>query len=276
MIEGRGSRDESVHLRFGIEYHQAMQEFDLLIAEGVEREDAIREVIHNLLKRNHGWEVDHDSRAGKYKNRNTLIRLVIDYFDFFNPDPAKTYILQSGKPAVELSFRFSLDFGVAGVPYMLSGHLDRVVEFSDELFVMDRKTTQTTLGSYYFDRYDPDNQMTIYTLAGKTILKSPIKGVIIDAAQIMLEQENRFIRGITYRNDQRLDEWLHDLQVHLRLSEMYAEIDYWPQNDTACDKFGGCRFREVCSKAPSVREQFLKGKFDKLEPEERWNPLKPR
>ncbi len=278
MIKGWSVTDQSVHLRFGIEYHQALQEFDSLITEGADREDAIKQVLTNLLERTWEWRPDEETRAGKYKNRRTLFRLVLDYLDFYNPDPATTYILQNGKPATELSFRFELDFNAPGSqqPYMLSGHLDRVVEYQDELFVMDRKTSQTTLSGHYFDRYDPDNQMSLYTLAGKTVLQSPIKGVIIDGAQVLLEDTNRFVRGITYRSQDRVDEWLFDLQHHFKIAEFYAKANYWPQNDTACDKYGGCRFRDICSKSPKVRENFLKANFVKQAPEERWNPLKPR
>ena len=67
-----------------------------------------------------------------------------------------------------------------------------------------------------------------------------------------------------------------DLRVLLTNNEAYAEAGYWPMNDTACDKFGGCRFREVCSKSPDVREMFLKTDFIKLEEAGRWNPLKSR
>jgi hypothetical protein len=140
---------------------------------------------------------------------------------------------------------------------------------------MDRKTTTTTPGSYYFDQFEPNNQMSLYTLASQVILDSPIKGVIIDAAQILVDTA-RFVRGFTYRTSDQLDEWLKDVEYWLNLAESYAEANYWPQNDTACDKFGGCRFRQICSKSPQVREQFLNANFTKLEPEERWNPLKPR
>ena len=158
---------------------------------------------------------------------------------------------------------------------MLSGHLDRVVVFNDEHFVMDRKTTTKTLTDYYFAQFEPDNQMTLYSLAAKVILEAPIKGVIIDAAQVMAES-SRFVRNFTYRTDTQLDEWIKDLETWLSFAEYYAEQNYWPQNDTACDKYGGCRFRSVCSKAPQVRDQFLSAKFVQLPKEERWNPLKPR
>ncbi len=294
MIEGWGSTDESIHLRFGSEYHKALEDFDRLRANGVARTDALRQVIHELLIRIADWNLDQETRAGKYKNPRSLIRTIIDYLDHYVDDGAKTFVMANGKPAVELSFRFELEWGPSqlkqevnnegevelvdnGVrqPYLLCGHLDRVVEFADELFVMDHKTSTSTLSSHYFDGYAPSNQMTLYALAGAVVLGSPIRGVIIDAVQILIAC-SRCVRGITYRTPDQLEEWQDDLRRWLALAETYATEGYWPQNDTACDKFGGCRFREVCSKSPQVREQFLKSRFTKLKEEEKWNPLKPR
>ena len=290
MIDGWAPRGESIHLRFGLEYHAALEHFDHLISQDTPRETAIHQVIRTMLERTADWSPDRDSRAGKYKNRETLTSLVIDYLDHFGDDPAKTYIKSDGVPAVELSFRFEADFGPrAGgfdqaqldggaepQPYLLCGHLDRVVEFNSQLLVMDRKTTTTTLGAYYFAQYEPNNQMTLYTLAGKVILGAPIRGVIIDAAQILLEKPHAFARGFTYRTEDQLEEWLDSLQATLSVAEAYATANYWPMNDTSCDKFGGCRFRGICSKSPAVRDRFLATDFDKLEPDARWNPLKAR
>ena len=301
MIEGWGTRDESIHLRFGIEYHTALQDYAISRAKGVKHEDAIHDTIRALHSRVYEWDPDRTSRAGKYKNRESIIGLVIDYLDHFIDDPAETFILDNGEPAVEVSFRFELDWGpnayipnpemeiVPGAifeegnftkpnnqPYLLCGHLDRVVNFNDALYVMDRKTSMTTLSGYYFDQWSPSNQMTLYTLAGNVVLKSPIKGVIIDAAQVLLEKPNAYARGFTYRTPDQLDEWREDLRFWLGQAEAFATAGHWPMNDTACGNYGGCKFREVCSKSPQVREQYLKSSFDKLEPDERWNPLKQR
>jgi hypothetical protein len=293
MIDGWGSRDESIHLRFGIEYHSALQDYAIARAKGIDHEQSIRDTVRYLHERVWNWGVDRNSRAGKYKNRETIVGLVVDYLDHFSDDPAETFILADGTPAVELSFRFELDWGpdweppyesdtpevgmeYTKQPYLLSGHLDRVVNFNDDLYVMDRKTSLSTLSGYYFNQWSPSNQMTLYTLAGKIMLNSPIKGVIIDAAQVLLEKPNAFQRGFTYRTNDQLDEWRVDLRFWLHNAEAYATTGYWPQNDTSCDKFGGCKFREVCSRSPQVREQYLKSSFDKLEPDERWNPLKAR
>lgn len=279
MIDGWASPVESIHLRFGIEYHSALQDYDLHRAQGHDHETSLRLVVRNLLISSADWNPNRDTKAGKYKNRDTLVALVVGYLDHFVDDPAQTYIMENGRPAVELSFRFELDFHPivdVGQPYLLSGHLDRVVEFNGALFVMDHKTTTTTPGQYYFHQYEPNNQMTLYTIGGQVVLNSPIKGVIISAAQILLTEPNRYIRGFTFRTQDQLEEWMTDLRVLLTNNEAYAEAGYWPMNDTACDKFGGCRFREVCSKSPDVREMFLKTDFIKLEEGDRWNPLKSR
>jgi len=288
-----GNPDESVHLRFGQEYHTALQDYDLSRAAGIHHDDAVFDVVKALLERTADYAPDPDTKAGKYKSRQMLLRCVIWYLDEHRDDPAKTYIKADGKPAVELSFRFELDWGPSASeieppheghrqPYLLCGHLDSVKDLSGSLFVMDHKTSMTTLGSYYFDQWSPSNQMTLYSIASKVILDAPVKGVIINAAQLMLDFDKsgeygaHFVRGITYRTPDQLNEWLADLRFWLGQAEAYAEADYWPQNDTSCDKFGGCRFRSICSKSPQVREQFLKSDYVRLDEASRWNPLKPR
>lgn len=301
MIEGWASQDESIHLRFGIEFHTAMQSFDIHRAEGRSHDDALCHVVHETLIRIKDWDPDVTTKAGNYKNPRTLLSLIIDRCDHFRNDGAETHLLKDGRPAVELSFRFELDWGpkagrrwkevptafVDGTydniiepdgsqPYLLCGHLDRVVSFSDALYVRDYKTTTSTPGQYYFAQFSPSNQMTLYTVASQIVMEAPIKGVMIEACQIKLEEPNAFQVGFAHRTQDQLNEWLGDLRYWLAQAEAFATANYWPQNDTACDKFGGCKFREVCAKSPSVREAWLKGKFTKLAPEDRWNPLKAR
>ena len=111
MIDGWQSRDESIHLRFGIEYHTALQEYAISKAKGIKHEDAIHDTIRSLHNRIWDWQVDRTTRAGKYKNRESIVSLVIDYLDHFADDPAETFILADGTPAVELSFKLEMDWG---------------------------------------------------------------------------------------------------------------------------------------------------------------------
>jgi len=97
------------------------------------------------------------------------------------------------------------------------------------------------------------------------------KGVIIDAVQIAVGF-SRYERGFTYRTPEQLKEWQQDTLLHIRAAERYAEAEYWPMNDKACNNYGGCVFRGICSKDPSVRPAFLESNFVSRP----WNPLQPR
>jgi hypothetical protein len=279
-IEGWTPKTDSIHLKFGQWYHEALDTYDKQRATGASFKIAARSTIRQLLGNIRKWDVDRTGKPGDYKNKYTLLQLVVDYLDNFRDDPAATYILENGQPAVELSFRFELEYGPRRYPssqnYMLCGHLDRIVEYSGTLFCLDHKTTTTTPSNYFFERYSPDNQMSLYTIATRVVYKAEVRGVIIEAAQIKLNEPNRFERGTSLRTKDQTQEWLTELRLWLDAAESYALANYWPMNDTSCDKYGGCRFRGVCSKSPSVREFWLAEEFEQKPLEERWNPLKPR
>ncbi len=286
MIDNWRPKETKPDLFFGLIFAEVCQGYQKSIFQGISHDDALFDMVKHVHARTWDWDSEH-----KYKNKYTLVEAVITYLDQWQDDPAKTVMLDNGQPAVELSFKFQLDWGpqvhsivatkedgtqetIYGQPYILCGHLDRIVEYNGVLMVMDQKTTRTTISDYYFDQFHPNNQMTLYTLAAGIIYDQPIRGVIIDAVQILLEKPHRTVRGFTYRTPGELDEWLEDLQHWFSLAEFFAESNYWPKNDTACDKFGGCQFKDVCNKDPSVRKAFLASSF--TQEEQRWNPLVPR
>lgn len=290
IIEGWRHKRTGYHLKFGIHFTDAVDRYDKLRADGPQaglgHEEALRTVVGLALIDT--WETYEDGTEGPWisgdpkntKTRYTLIRSIVWYLDQFGErDPARTLVLEDGRVASELSFRYELDWGplqdVAGPvqPYVLCGHLDRVCEFTGETFIMDRKTTGSTVGDYYFDQYEPNNQITFYTVAGQIILGTLVKGVIIDAVQTAVGF-SRFARGVTYRTQAQLSEWLRDLQIWLEQAEKDAMNRYWPMNDTACF---GCEFNrhdgKICAKDPAVRQSFLEANFTQESP---WNPLQTR
>lgn len=275
MIEGWVGRGESIHLEFGILYHKAHEDYATAVFAGFDHDRAVRESVRNTLIRT--WRNEKPWRASidlssddktSLKSRENLIRTIVWYMDKFRNDPAKTRMHpSSGKPMLELHFQFPISD-----KYTLCGHLDRIVEFQEQPFVMDYKTTTSTLGSYYFDQYDPDNQMSFYTVASQVAFHMPVKGVIVDAVQIAVGF-SRFVRSFIFKTPDQIDEWMKDLDTWLEQAERFAERKYWPQNDKSCHKYGGCIFRGICSKSPSVRDKFLEGNFERRE---QWNPLIPR
>lgn len=276
MLDGWARRDTSVHLLFGGWYATALEHYYKHIALGMTSEEALIEVVSEALVST--WEYETDETGAKFggapwrsdhntKTRENLIRTIVWYVDQFEDESIKVLSTAEGKPAVEYSFALPVDNGI-----VLSGHIDRLVEYSGHPYVMDQKTTGTTITPYYFDQFNPDMQMSLYTFAGRMIYNMPVKGVIIDAAQIAVGF-TRFARGFTFRSDQMLNEW-YDETMALAQSIRSATINMnFPRNSTACGNYGGCEFRSICSRSPEVREQFLKGDFIKAK---LWDPLEAR
>src|SRR6266852_4036395 len=111
MIEGWIPKEESIHLRFGSEYHQAIYDYEISRSMGLSFEDAVRNTVQLLLARIKDWDPDPTLRPFPHKNKDQLLYLTVAYMDEFRDDPCKTLILENGKPAVELSFKFQLDWG---------------------------------------------------------------------------------------------------------------------------------------------------------------------
>lgn len=290
MIDGWQAPGRSVHLDFGAWYATALEHFHKARALGIPYDDAVCNVVQEALVSSwiYNWEpfveraaddvdgyiyritgtIDNEvkemARIGEgspwesghnLKTRETLIRTIIWYLDQFQDDSMSTVILADGKPAVELSFLIPISDDL-----FLSGHMDRLVEYSDDIFVTDNKTTGSTISAKYFDGWNPDIQMSMYTFAGKMIYKMPISGVVIDAAQIAVGF-TRFERGFTFRSTEQLDEWYDQVQYLIEETQAYTKAGYFPMRTSACGNYGGCQFRDVCSRSPSVRDNFLRAKF---------------
>lgn len=261
IIEGWRTKAESVHLKFGTIYHTALERYYKDRAAGVDHDEAVAYAVEYTLRESWGWLSDNTA-----KNRETLVRTVIWYLEEFKDDKATTIILANGKPAVELTFKFELDFGpTGGHTYMLSGHLDRLVEFGGQVLAMDHKTTGTTLSPHYYKQFSPDNQMSLYIFATQVAFNTPARGVIIDAAQIAVGF-TRFDRGVAYRRPSEIEEWYNDLRLWLEDAERSAQAGYWRMQDKNCRL---CQFQDVCSKELSLRPVILASNFTKATP---WNP----
>lgn len=273
ILEGWQPREISVHLTFGLHFHSALERYDHLRFGGMSYEQALREVVKYVLqitwdeKKGRPWLSDDPN-----KNRLTLLRSVVWYLFQFAEDPIETVRLANGKPAVELSFRFDSGYTSSkGESLLLCGHLDRLAKMNDKAFVLDRKTTKSTITQSFFDKFTPDNQMSLYAIAGKIVYNIQVEGIIVDGAQIA-QTFTRFQRGVVPRSEPMLEEWYYELGQYLAMAELYAANNYWPMNDKSCGQYGGCPFRKICSLPPSVRPQWLKAEFTKRI----WDPLQVR
>lgn len=273
IIDGYAGTEENVHFVFGIGFHTALELYDRKIASGLTHHQALIDTVRYILS--YTWNFGRQRpwlSLEPTKTRLTLIRSVIWYLDQFKDDALKTYIQSDGTPAVELSFHYECGINsITHEPYLLCGHLDRVVEWNDHLWIVDSKTTKQTLGKdteKFFEKFEPDDQMSGYYFGGTIIFDRKIKGIIINAAQTAVNF-TKFQRGETTRSPEKLNEWIEDTELLFREAEMYAQKNRWPKREKSCNNYGGCTFRLVCSSEPKQRQKLLDNFYTKRI----WDPM---
>jgi hypothetical protein len=277
IVLGYQPKKISVHLTFGTFVHSTSEIYQHAKAAGADHQEALLAAIRWLLVATWNKELKRPWQSeDTSKNRLTLLRSMVWYLDTFGEkDPLQTVILADGKPAVELSFRFDSGYKYTSTEetVLFCGHLDRLAVLGDEYYIPDIKSTYYTIDASYFAKYTPDNQFSMYSLAGKVAFAMPVAGVILDAMQVQV-QMTRFQRKLIPRTRAQLEEWTQDSYQVLREMEQSALSGHWRQNDKAChNQFGRpCDFREVCSRPAGARKQWLELAYNRRV----WNPLERR
>lgn len=218
-----------------------------------------------------GTEDDDDGitlRNSKPRTRYHLMRAVVWYLEHYADDQAKTVLLPSGAPAVEVSFRLELDAQIGGEAAILCGHIDRVVSFNDHLYVADYKTTKA-LSRQFFDDFELSHQITGYTLAGQVIMHKPVSGNIIDGIALQMGAV-QFQRRIADRTPSQFAEYTETVQDVFDRAERHHDSGHYPMNTSACYF---CEYKGLCKEAPEYRPSYEKMLFEKINP---WNPLENR
>jgi len=275
-LQGWQPRNKSVHLIFGGLYATALEHYYKLVADGTTPLDATHAVVREALIET--WVQDEETGEASpwisghdKKTRETLIRTIVWYLDQFELSPVAVatpvQMLENGKPAVELSFSVPFDD-----EFIWCGHIDRLVEYNNQTYVMDQKTTGGSLTSYYFRGFALDVQMSGYTFGASIGFNIPVKGVIIDAAQILIGG-TKFARGFVNRSPSQLDEWRATASYYMREARKAVETNTFAMNTTSCMNYGGCAFHAICERSPAHRPNFLEADFVRRP---RWDPLQKR
>lgn len=281
LIEGWTTRKLNVNLAFGQLLHLGLEEYDKQRAYGTEHKLAQRCMMERVTKDMGHYEDSGEgtvwhpwSTEDRNKTPHNLLRSLVWYTEQFKDDDCETVVLADGTPAVELPFKFTIPDFIApdGQEYIFCGHLDRIVEWQGQYWIQDRKTTKSTLYHNFFEKFTPDNQMSMYTAAGSVCFGQDVKGVMVDGIQVAVGF-SEFQRGFAHRTPDMMDEWMEETKAWIKLAEQFAMSDSpsaWIKNDSVCDLYGGCVYRLICSKDPGVRQNFLASNFVKGQ----WDPLK--
>lgn len=136
------------------------------------------------------------------------------------------------------------------------GIFDTLIDFGGQVYILEHKTT-TQMGSYFFNQFKPNNQVTGYVWLAKG-LSGRCDGALINAIGIYKSQATRFERQISTRNDFELDEWLLDVWTEACDIRDHELFGHWPMRTKTCTLYGACEFYSVHTvNDPQVRQRLL-------------------
>lgn len=285
---------ESVDLKFGGMLHLGLETY---YREKPERGHAEAQILGLISILKEAWvplfpdgiAQDPMAVSGHYwrshsnnKNLWNCLRSFIWYTEQFLSDYATHTAVIDDRPLLEYPFQFDLDLSVDGQGLTYCGHFDRVIDAPEGRWIVDYKSTKSTVGMDYFAKYQPSSQLPGYNVAGKIIFQEPVLGVRIDAVQVGVDF-SRCARGHIRFSDEKADEWLNNtsqwvFEATLAAQQPHEEAETlvefaqanarnWRMNEESCFI---CPFREVCASSPTIRghlleKAYVQGLF--------WDPL---
>jgi len=194
------------------------------------------------------------------KTRPNLVRALIAWHDEYGVDSDGWLpLLPEADHANEVAFAVDLDIKTPnGLPYKLVGVLDRVVSLRGKPAIIETKSTGSALSSYFFNRFQPDTQISLYAGVGALLFAGYRGKILLDGIFITKN-------GIeVYRHELNVADGaseLKDAEFWIKQAEACALSGYWPRNRAVCGLYGGCMFREVCAAPERSQNAILREKF---------------
>lgn len=136
--------------------------------------------------------------------------------------------------------------GRAKEPLEYGGIFDGLVEASGHVYILEHKST-SQLGSYYFNQFKPNNQVTGYIWAASKMTSMKVAGAIINAIGVYKASPTKFERHITARNDFEIAEWLGNVYYECVAICRQRADNHWPLRTPSCTQYGACEFLDVHS-----------------------------
>lgn len=198
------------------------------------------------------------------------IWLLHEYFKKFRDDPYTAYVDDRG-PFLERYFSLPY-YSDSHLNVEIFGTIDFVLEHTvtKELLPGDHKTASSlTFGdSSYFDREKPNHQYTMYSYAVNKFFGLKAEDFLVNVFEVKAKPKTArgsgpsFPRQITKRTEEDFVELQDVILEAVDRIVWAAERNRFPMGSVdACNKYGGCQFKQVCASPRAVRETILSNKF---------------
>lgn len=286
-VRGYRSKEPSVDLLWGTAWDKALS-FYHAEREHYDRPTALQTTITWAIE--HAKKVELDQVAAesgnkaRKKNLATLIRSIVWYdaehgdYDLYEPvftNPTTVTIPLDWPPKKPSSSGKRKEFFTPdGEQYYIVGNYDQIVRDKEtgKLFVVERKTTATTISPHYWLSYDPSVQLNTYdwlACAGQHHRLHKRSGVFIEACQTAVGF-TRFATHEVLRTPQQRAHWERVMQFWIKVAEHVAVQDNWGNAMNLATQQWESTTRNIERRSPAVWEGMLQTEMVRREP---WNPL---
>lgn len=239
---------------FGLAYHAYREHIERLLREQglAEITDPIHEEAYRIALEESGFE---EPPLGHRKDWMTKERLRQTC------DLARQRIshelregavkVQRYEDSFELPLPPDLNYLISGERY--GGRMDQGISWRNRIWVRDFKTT-SRMGKTYHKRFDPNNQFSGYIWGMGELSGREIEGAIVEVVYNTKTQGPEIHQFLVTRTPGQLNQWLHTTGRSIKWIRECIEdtptLGYlaWPQFTLACDDYGGCFYRDCCSK----------------------------
>lgn len=257
-------KGESIHLHAGAAFARGLEMARRSFYErGFDSEVAIVHGQRALCEAYGAFEPP----EGSSKTLERMMGALDFYFESWPlGEGAEPHLGAAGR-MIEFSFAQPLPFlhPETGDPLIYAGRSDMICDYAGGLYIEDDKTA-SQLGASWSKQWDLRSQFTGYCWAAREA-GMEVNGVLVRGVSILKTKYDK-AEAITYRPRWQIDRWLGQVIRDLgRLAAAWREGYYDYALDHACDEYGGCAFKQICTSEDPA--PWLPMYFEKRI----WNPL---
>lgn len=192
------------------------------------------------------------------------------YFKAYIADPYVIYSDEDG-PFTERQFSLIV-YEDDKLIIELFGTIDFVFQhrLTKEILPGDHKTTSSLSfgGSSYYDRDRPNLQYSCYAMGIRRVFGLHSDQFLVNMIEVKAKPKTSkgsppsFPRQLTLRDEDDFSELTDCIYEAVTSYLKWKRNGKWPMGPlSACNLYGGCNFKAVCSAPTSMRETILKAKF---------------
>lgn len=162
---------------------------------------------------------------------------------------------------------FTMELG----DHLICGKIDGIVNWkllTEGLVVLEHKFSN----SKGFLTCEPNAQLDTYIWAASRITGKPLIGAYFNQVYHTLKDHNKndFVRELTYRSEEKIEEWERDTLFYIGLIDRCSMEETWPKNTKHCGAYNrACEYTRLCKTVCKTEQEEL---IPLLYKTEKWNP----